>query len=296
MSAIEIQGLTKDYGNGKGIFDLTFSIDEGEVFGYLGPNGAGKTTTIRHLMGFLRPQKGSCRIGGLDCGRDAARIQENLGYIPGEIAFFDEMSGQGFLRFVADYRGLSSTTRIKELSDFFELDPRGKLKKMSKGTKQKIGIVCAFLHDPAILILDEPTSGLDPLMQNRFVELIRVEQERGKTILMSSHMFEEVERTCGRVGIIRNGRLAAVDGVEALKQSQSKRYLVTFRTPEAAASFQKEGFQAAGLEGARLTVSVQNNLNAFLSALARYDVASLDSVSQSLEDIFLHFYGGENHD
>ena len=209
MSMLEVDRLTRDYGGGKGVFDLTFRVGEGEVFGFLGPNGAGKTTTIRHLMGFIHPQAGSCRIDGMDCWRDRARIQRELGYIPGEIAFFDDMTGEEFLRFLEKYRGRAGAGRKAELLEMFELAPKGKIKKMSKGMKQKLGIVAAFMHDPRILLLDEPTSGLDPLMQNRFIQLLDAEKARGKTILLSSHMFEEVERTCHRVGIIRAGRPSA---------------------------------------------------------------------------------------
>ena len=237
MSVIEVKSVTKDYGGGKGVFDISFSLEKGEVFGFLGPNGAGKTTTIRQLMGFIRPQRGRCSILGLDCTSKAAVIQRDLGYIPGEIAFMDDMTGWSFIKFMAAYRGMKNLDRAEELMARFELDSRGKLKKMSKGMKQKIGIVCGFMHDPAVLILDEPTSGLDPLMQNRFVELIREERRRGKTILMSSHMFEEVERTCDRVGIIRQGRLVAVDEVGDRKKAKRRRYTGTLADEAEAAAF-----------------------------------------------------------
>jgi ABC-2 type transport system ATP-binding protein len=241
VGVCEIQGLTRDYGKGRGVFDLSFSINQGEVFGFLGPNGAGKTTTIRHLMGFLKPEKGYCTIGGKDCWKDRADIQKNLGYIPGEMVFFDDMTGTDFLSFMAKYRKTKSNGRTKELLDRFELDPQSKLKKMSKGMKQKVGIVAAFMHDPEVLILDEPTSGLDPLMQSRFIELVLEEKARGKTILMSSHMFEEVERTCSRVAIIRKGKLVALDNVETLKAAQAKKYVITLENEDAAARFANEG-------------------------------------------------------
>jgi len=168
MPVIEISGLTKDYGNHKGIFGLSFTVEEGEVFGYLGPNGAGKTTTIRHLMGFLNPDKGSARIFGMDCRTQRAEIMNHLGYLPGEIAFFDGMSGMEFLNFMARMRGLKDTSLSDRLIDMFELDAASRIRKMSKGMKQKLGIICAFMHDPRVLILDEPTSGLDPLMQKSF--------------------------------------------------------------------------------------------------------------------------------
>ena len=268
MSVIRIDRLTRDYGGGKGVFDLSFQVDQGEAFGFLGPNGAGKTTTIRHLMGFLKAASGDCTIGGMDCWKDRHRIQARLGYIPGEISFFDDMTGAEFLRFAASYRGLPSTLRQKELLSRFELDPRGKIKKMSKGMKQKLGIVAAFMHDPDILILDEPTSGLDPLMQSRFIDLITEEKKRGKTILMSSHLFEEVERTCDRVGIIRQGRLAAVDAVDALRQRHMRPYTVTLESEALAKAFAQD------------FGGTQNGLTVTVTA------------RQSLEDIFMHYYGG----
>jgi ABC-2 type transport system ATP-binding protein len=293
VSVIEVKSVTKDYGGGKGVFDISFSLEKGEVFGFLGPNGAGKTTTIRQLMGFIRPQRGRCSILGLDCTSKAAVIQRDLGYIPGEIAFMDDMTGWSFIKFMAAYRGMKNLDRAEELMARFELDSRGKLKKMSKGMRQKIGIVCGFMHDPAVLILDEPTSGLDPLMQNRFVELIREERRRGKTILMSSHMFEEVERTCDRVGIIRQGHLVAVDEVEALKKAKRRRYTVTLADEAEAAAFAAEGLRVAGREGCRVTVEVQTDLQAFIAAMGRHRVSGLEAASQSLEDVFLQFYGEE---
>lgn len=272
MSMLEVDRLTRDYGGGKGVFDLTFRVGEGEVFGFLGPNGAGKTTTIRHLMGFIHPQAGSCRIDGMDCWRDRARIQRELGYIPGEIAFFDDMTGEEFLRFLEKYRGRAGAGRKAELLEMFELAPKGKIKKMSKGMKQKLGIVAAFMHDPRILLLDEPTSGLDPLMQNRFIQLLDAEKARGKTILLSSHIFEEVERTCDRVGIIRAGRLVADDPVETLRERYLRSYTVTLESPEQAAAFARDF--AGEQNGLQVTVRAQ----------------------KSLENIFLEYYGGgENH-
>ena len=271
MSAIDIEKLTRDYGNGKGIFAVSFQVNEGEVFGFLGPNGAGKTTTIRHLMGFIRPKSGSCTIRGKDCSSERCRLQEHLGYIPGEISFFDDMTGAEYLKFLAGYRGLKTAPRMKEMMDRFELDPKSKIKKMSKGTKQKLGIVAAFMHDPDILILDEPTTGLDPLMQSRFVELLAEEKNKGKTILLSSHIFEEVERTCDRVGIIRQGKIVTLDSVEALRKRHVRSYQVTLDSEALAKSF-AEDFGGV-CHGRTVTVAAR----------------------QSLEDIFMHYYGGGAH-
>ena len=270
MKQIVVENLTRDYGGGKGVFNISFSVDEGEAFGFLGPNGAGKTTTIRHLMGFLRPQEGRCEIGGMDCWRERDKIQARLGYIPGEIGFFDDMTGAEFLRFAAKYRRMDGSGRQRELLERFELDPKGKIKKMSKGMKQKLGIVAAFMHDPDILILDEPTSGLDPLMQSRFVELIGEEKRRGKTVLLSSHIFDEVERTCDRVGIIRAGQMVAVDAVTALRERHVRAYTVTLADDVQARAFAADfdGVQ----EGAAVTVTTK----------------------QTLEEIFMHYYGGDD--
>lgn len=293
MNIIQINHLTRDYGQGRGVFDVSFSIAEGEVFGFLGPNGAGKTTTIRHLMGFLQSKQGQCTINGIDCWEQSAAIQNILGYIPGEMAFPAGMTGVSFLQFYRNYRGMKSDGRKKELMERFELDAHTKIKKMSKGVKQKVGIVAAFMHDPAVLILDEPTSGLDPLMQNRFIELIQEEKQRGKTILMSSHMFEEVERTCHRVGIIKAGHMVAVDSVDALKALQIKRYIITLASEEAAHAFAKEALQIEQVCNANATVRIQNNIQEFIAILNRYPIVNIAAPNQSLEEIFLQYYGGE---
>lgn len=272
MSIIEIHNLTRDYGAGRGIFDISIQVEKGEAFGFLGPNGAGKTTTIRHLMGYLRPKAGSCTIDGSDCWKERDLIQKNLGYIPGEISFFDDMTGSGFLRFLLDYRKVGENNRMNEMLERFGLDPDVKIRKMSKGMKQKTGIVAASMHDPDILILDEPTSGLDPLMQSRFVELIEEEKKKGKTILLSSHMFEEVDRTCDRVGIIRKGKLAAVDSVETLRKRHMNRYTVYLDSPGLAKEF-AEDFDGEP-EGNKVIVTAK----------------------QSLESVFMDYYGEEEND
>ncbi len=272
MSAIQIENLVRDYGGGKGVFDVSFHVDQGEAFGFLGPNGAGKTTTIRHLMGFLKPRAGKCTIDGMDCWSERDKVQARLGYIPGEISFFDDMSGTEFLRFIADYRRIGTHDRTQELLELFELDPKSKIKKMSKGTKQKLGIVAAFMHDPDIILLDEPTSGLDPLMQNRFVNFVAKEKEQGKTILMSSHIFEEVERTCDRIGIIRKGRMIAVDSAAALRERHTRSYTVALENEAAAEAF------AADFGGTRSGTKVTV------------------TTKQSLEEIFMDYYGGDDND
>ena len=291
-NVIEIRQLTKDYGNNRGIFDVSLSVKKGEVFGFLGPNGAGKSTTIRHLMGFIQADQGSCQINGLDCLRDHARIQQALGYLPGEIAFMDDMTGLEFIKFMAKMKGMTDLTKAYELMERFELNPQGKIKKMSKGMKQKIGISCAFMHDPELLILDEPSSGLDPLMQNRFIELVLEEKQRGKTIFMSSHIFEEIERTCDRTAMIKDGRLISIEELQTLKASKHKTYQIMFATEELAEQFMNEGFECEQVESTVVKVLPRNNLNYLLATLSRYDIVDLDITKLTLEELFLHFYGG----
>ncbi len=296
MNVIEINNLTKDYGDGKGIFNVSFSVKKGEVLGFLGPNGAGKTTTIRHLMGFSKAEKGSCSINGLSCFENSSNIQNYLGYLPGEIAFLDDMTGLQFIKFVAEMKGIKDLSIANRLMERFELNPNGRIKKMSKGMKQKIGIICAFMQEPDILILDEPTSGLDPLMQIEFIKLILEEKEKGKTILMSSHSFEEIEKTCDRAAIIKQGEIVTVENISTLKKSKQKLYNITFENINMANEFIKEGFKIKNIDGCNITISIKGDIMPFINALGKYKVLNLETSSQSLEDLFMHFYGGENND
>ena len=280
---IDVQGLTKDYGQGRGIFDLTFQVERGEVFGFLGPNGAGKTTTIRHLMGFIRPTAGRAAILGMDCFAQAAAIQARVGYLPGELSLMDDLTGDGFLRFMAQMRGMMDLGTAGELKELFRLDGRQSLRKMSKGTRQKVGLVCAFMARPDLLLLDEPTSGLDPLMQNRFVELLLREKARGATILLSSHMFEELERTCDRVAILRAGRLAAVERTEDLRRARTKRYVFSFPAPEAAAAF------SAAWPGAS-----RNDSSVTVALTGREDLSKLLRLAADQQVTDLGYYGEED--
>lgn len=296
MNTIEIKHLTKDYGNQKGIFDVSFSVKKGEVLGFLGPNGAGKTTTIRHLLGFSTPDQGTCTVNGMDCFKKAKEVHRSLGYLPGEIAFMDDMTGKQFLKFIADLKGMRDQGRMQELMEMFSLDARGKIKKMSKGMKQKIGIVCAFMDSPDLYILDEPTSGLDPLMQNQFVDLILEEKKRGATVLMSSHMFEEVERTCDRTAIIREGKIVTVEDMGTLGKSKQKIFTVTLGSIAEAEAFSKEMDGVRQRKENRVTVCIRGELSELIRCLGTYRVLDLTEQKQSLEDLFLHFYGGDSHE
>lgn len=300
VTTIELHHLTKDYGGGRGIFDVSFDVRRGETFGFLGPNGAGKTVTMRHLMGFVRPDGGTAFIKGLDCFRDRARIQTNLGYLPGETTSIDEMTGTGFLRFMARLKRVSDLRRCSELIEYFDLDPSRKIRKMSKGTKQKVGLVCAFMSSPDTLLLDEPTSGLDPLMQNRFVDLVLAEKKRGTTILLSSHLFEEVERTCDRVAFVRSGKLAAVERMDDVRSARKRIFSIVFAQTDDRDRYTHD-HPGAQVRGTRTVQTIaENGVDAFVKDLARYDIVDMAVHEQTLEETFLHLYGhvpeGDDHE
>lgn len=292
MNVIELRDVTKDYGGGRGVFGVTLTLAGGGALGYLGPNGAGKTTTIRQLMGFIRPDKGTVRVFGADPFR-CAGVQKKIGYLPGETAFPPDMTGDAFLRFAAELKGVKSMARANELRERFELDGRARLKKMSKGTRQKVALICAFLHDPELYLLDEPTSGLDPLMQRRFAELVEEELSRGKTMLLSSHQFEEVERLCGEAAILRAGRIAACGTMEALQKTRSRIFRMTFRSAEGADAFSRE-FPQAVRRGAELSLTVPQPDAARVVRCA--EACGADDLlirAQTLEELFLHYYDKE---
>ena len=234
---IKVTDLTRDYGENRGVFGLRFQVQPGEPFGLLGPNGAGKTTLIRHLMGFLRPQK----------------VQRMVGYIPGEMSLMEGMRGEDYLDFLDRYRGFTGEGYRRLLLDRFPVDLNTPIHKMSKGTKQKLGIIAAFSHKPEVLILDEPTSGLDPLMQKEFVDFIGEEGKKGRVILLSSHIFEEVQRTCRRVGILRQGKLLTQDTVQEMEEKHSRRYVLQVEKGDAQA-FARD-FGGTILEDGRVEVT-----------------------------------------
>lgn len=294
---INVNHVTMTYPNKKGIFDVDFKVKAGEAVGYLGPNGAGKSTTIRALMGFMPVDKGQITIDGMDCFTKAPCIMKNLGYIPGEIAFPDGMTGEGYLKMVAELRKLKDTSRRDELLERFELNPKGKIRRYSKGMKQKLGIVAAFMHSPGVLILDEPTSGLDPLMQSRFIELLEEEKKKGTTILISSHMFEEIERVCDRVLIIKEGHLVAKDSMENLKSSRRKCYVVHIpEAPVIAKQFEPE-FSLGKITEDRFEVYITGNrMDSFIKKLAQFPVTDLEVKNQTLEDVFMSYYRKEGEE
>ncbi|MGG2014742.1 ABC transporter ATP-binding protein [Bacillus sp. S10(2024)] len=288
-----VQNVTKQFSNGKGLFDVSFQVKEGEVFGYLGPNGAGKSTTIRNLMGFIQPTTGSATIFGLDCWNEAAKIQKSVGYLPGEISFIEGMNGLEFLQLMQGMRGMKNNSRRDELIERFQFDVKTPIRKMSKGMKQKVGIVAAFMHNPEVLILDEPTAGLDPLMQQLFVDLILEEKQKGKTIFMSSHIFTEIERTCDRVGIIKEGRLLTVENIHDLRAKQRQVIDVTVSSHEDLQSLKKTSLQIESVQGNTASIIVQGNYNELLQTLAQHDIIGFQVRTMDLENIFMHYYDAE---
>ncbi|MDR0853307.1 MAG: ATP-binding cassette domain-containing protein [Clostridiales Family XIII bacterium] len=245
MSLIEINSITKDYGDNRGNFDVSLSIEKGDVFGFVGTNGAGKTTLIRQLMGFLKPDSGSIKVNNMDAWHDAADIKKQIGYVPGEIAFPDAPTGTEFLRRQAELLGLTDISYAAYITEKLQLDPTANLKRMSKGMKQKTAIVAAFMADSEILIMDEPTTGLDPLMRAEFVDILNDEKKKGKTMFMSSHMFEEVEDTCDKVALIKDGRIIAVKSTLEIKHNQDKVYKIEFATKDEYLRFTGELFDFA---------------------------------------------------
>lgn len=289
---IDVHDMSIRYSNGKGVFNADFVVKAGEAIGYLGPNGAGKTTTIRALMGFIQPDSGYCKINNLDCFSSSAKIMKRLGYIPGEISFPNGMYCIDFLEYQCELRSIKDKLRMKSLIERFELDTKGKINRFSKGMKQKLGIIAAFLHDPDVLILDEPTSGLDPIMKHNFIELLLEEKRRGKTILMSTHIFEEAERLCDNILIIKNGKIVAQSDIQTLKSSKRKCYIV--HTKEEA-NLIALGYEVSKVGENTYEVNIKaENTDEFIKKLSSLEIIGLDVKSQTLESIFLNYYGVES--
>ena len=298
MPVLHIEHLTKDYGHNRGVFDVSFSVEKGEVYGFLGPNGAGKTTTIRHIMGFSRPQKGSTYVNGMDSWERASDIQKNLGYLPGEIALPESLTGTQFINMMAELRGLKDMTHTNYLIKKFELEPSGSLKRMSLGMKRKLAIVTAFMHNPEVLVLDEPTSGLDPIMQNTFIEFIKEEKERGKTILLSSHIFSEIDATCDKISIIKDGHLISTFVADELRHNESKTFKIEFNTKGDFERFRNEietqkklDVIAVKLHKNQAKIQINDaDINNFMNIISDYDLKFISEIKFTLEDYFMKFY------
>lgn len=317
MDLIEVENLTKDYGHGRGVFDVNFGVREGEVFGFLGPNGAGKTTTIRHIMGFSRPQKGTAKVLGKPSWNSYYENQKDIGYLPGEITLPENLTGTEFIQMMADLRGMNDMSYTDELIDRFELEPRGGLKRMSLGMKRKLAVVTAFMHDPKILVLDEPTSGLDPVMQDTFIKFIQEEKTRGKTILLSSHIFTEVDAACDRIAIIKDGRLVSTFVADDLRHNENKTFKIEFADAANLARFREAipqadednrgdpdtaaapDFAISSVKRHYNQVKVVANdaqVNNLIRTLTDYDLKFFSEIPFTLEDYFMKFYDREAED
>ena len=297
MSVIEVSHLTKDYGHGRGVFDVSLNVEKGICYGFLGPNGAGKTTTIRHLMGFSKPQSGTTAILGQDSWKNAAELKFEVGYLPGEIAFPKGLTGTEFLKMQMKMRKVEKDVYLKELLSRFELDPSMSVDKMSLGVRRKLAVVTAFIHAPDILILDEPTSGLDPVMQENFIEFVLSEKKRGKTILLSSHIFHEVDAACDRISIIKDGKIAADFATEEFRNKSSKIYRVSFNDRKSFERFTALDytFHSKNEKKLRARVIIETeNINKLLSDIAELQVADFQEIEFTLEDYFMGFYKNDH--
>ena len=296
---ISVKNLTKDYGQGRGVFDISFDIPRGATFGYCGTNGSGKTTTIRHIMGFLKPDKGTVTVNGLDAWKYSEEIKKIIGYVPGEIAFPEVNDGSTFLKIQADMLGITDMSKAEQVINMLQLDPTANLKRMSKGMKQKTALVAAFMRQPDILILDEPTTGLDPLMRKAFVDLIKEEKAKGTTIFMSNHMFDELEETCDYVAFIKDGRIIDIVDMREIHSRPFREYEITF--------FDKDDFLSADTSQIELLEKNENDLklvvridlyktDGMIRELRKHNIKSIVEKQYTLEKYFLEHVKGEKED
>ena len=293
VAAMQTSRLTKDYGLGRGLFDLDLEIPQQEVFGFLGPNGAGKTTTIRCVMGMIRPTSGSAHVFGIDCLRESVEVKRKVGYLPGDVPLFGGMRGKEVVAYFGGMRGGADPKRVGELAERFDLDLGRRFREYSSGNKQKLGILLAFMHSPPLLILDEPTGGLDPLNQQEFYQLLREVRDEGATVFLSSHILSEVEHVCDRVGIVRGGRLVRVAEMDDLHRIRVHHVELEFGDgsviPEAAIRA-ADGVQDVAVDGRVLTCTVRGSFEPLMAALRGATVTNLGSHEPSLEEFFLEYY------
>lgn len=292
-AVIRLEGLTKSYGKSRGVEGLDLEVCPGEVFGYLGPNGAGKTTTIRLLLDLIRPTSGRALVLGSDPRAGGPALRRQIGYLAGDPALYRKMSGRQLLTYLGNLRGLPGLGPARALAERLDLDLSRPIGDLSRGNRQKVAVVQAFMHSPQLLVLDEPTSGLDPLMQREFYRLVAEARAEGRTVFLSSHVLSEVERIADRVGIVREGRLVVVEGLEALKAKALRRLEVHFAAPVPRVEFAAlPGVQDVVVEGTMLTCSAVGSIDGLVKAAARYEVTNLVSHEADLEDLFLRYYEG----
>jgi ABC-2 type transport system ATP-binding protein len=294
--AIETQKLTKSYGRkARGIEEVDLAVEEGEVFGFLGPNGAGKTTTVRTLLGFLRPTGGRGEVFGLDIRKDSVEVRARVGNLPGEFALEDKMTGEGLLRFFARLRGVKDLGYARELAERLGAELHRPMRRLSRGNKQKIGLVQAMFHRPPLLMLDEPTGGLDPLVQEEFLDIIEEVKAEGRSVFFSSHNLAEVERVCDRVGIIRGGRLVAVETTETLVDKSFRHVVLTFAEDVDPKPFEAlSGVKDLRAGGNRIAFTLYDDLDEMVKLAASHELVNMEYERPSLEEVFLTYYEREN--
>lgn len=290
MPIIELNRLTKTYGGARGINDLTFDVKEGEIFGFIGPNGAGKSTTIRTMLGLIYPTSGSATIFGKDCIQHGPEIKRNIGYLPSEVFYYDNMRVKDLLQYSASFYKKDCRKRMLELAELLELDLSKKIDDLSLGNKKKVGIVQGLLHEPKLIILDEPTSGLDPLMQQRFFGLLEEENRKGAAILFSSHILSEVQRLCDRVAIIKEGRLIALEKMSDLKGSTYKKFKLQAKEHLPEAAFAIEGITEWSAKNGEISFLFKGDINRIMRRIAELDLLNLWVEEPDLEEIFMHYY------
>ncbi len=296
---ISVDHLTKDYGYGRGVFDVSIKVHKGECYGYLGPNGAGKSTTIRHIMGFSKPTTGKISIFGIESFGNTDKILAKVGYLPGEPAIPAGLDGMGFLRMMQDMRGERNDERLNYLLDLFKLNPRVSVKSMSLGEKRKLAVVAAFMNDPDVLILDEPTSGLDPVMQQIFIRFIIEEKNRGKTILLSSHIFSEVDATCDTISIIKDGKHVSTFKADDLKNNEVCTYRIRFQDLDNLNKFKTANnlqceIVEENLDRLMLTIKInRKDYRHFFAFASQFKVKEFEEKPFTLQDYFMSFYKEE---
>ena len=287
---IQSENLTKVYGKHRGIQNIDLVVREGEIFGFLGPNGAGKTTTIRILLDMLRATSGSASIFGMDTQKDSIAIRKRLGNLPGEVALYDSLRGNELLNLLGNFRGGNGTKRLKALAERFDLDLTRTIREYSKGMKQKLAIIQCFMHDPELFLLDEPTSGLDPLMQRQFYGLLKEEQDRGKTVFLSSHLLDEVERLCDRVGIVKEGRLVMTERLSVLKSRKVRKLNLRFSEDAVINDLSLPGAELIYQQSGEAEFIVTGEIRPLLEAVAALPIQDLSFPEPTLEEAFMEFY------
>ncbi|MDD3224709.1 MAG: ABC transporter ATP-binding protein [Clostridium sp.] len=293
-NVIEFKNLTKTYGKSRGIENISFNVEEGEIFGFIGPNGAGKSTTIRTMLSIIYPTSGSVSIFGKDCVKDAKEIKMNIGYLPSEVFYYENMKVMDLLKYSASFYKKDCSKRIQELADDMNLDLNKKIDDLSFGNRKKVGIVQALLHEPKLIILDEPTGGLDPLMQQKFFEILREENKKGATILFSSHILSEVQKMCSRVAIIKSGRLVKLEKISTLKEKNHKKFQIEVKNKINEEYFKIDGVSNLNITGNNVSFLFRGDINEMVKKLSALDILNILIEEPDLEEIFMHYYKKED--